>query len=327
MTRALIIGCGQIAGGFNESDETSTLSHVVALRHAGADVIGCMDHDPTRARRFAERWNIGEHGTVLAAMLERLAPDLVVDCTPPSVRLSIVSAALVAPSVRALLIEKPLASSAAEAVAMRSRVRSANKPVIVAYQRAFDACYVAAETMVRQGGLGRLVRITAIAYGGALANMSHLLERTFAMAGWPREAALIGAPILEDANDPGLSFRASFADEVEGVFLAVPRAGPAVIELELIGSEGRLRILDSERRVELSRALPSRDGVARLVESVAPTPLPAPDWEAIRHVAKAAIAASSGAMLDVAMIERATEAVILIDSLRHTGVFARKNAA
>ncbi|MSO74211.1 MAG: Gfo/Idh/MocA family oxidoreductase [Alphaproteobacteria bacterium] len=327
MTRALIVGCGRIAGGYNELNETMVLSHVVALRRAGAQVVGCVDQDPARARRFAERWKIGEFGVDLIAMIERVAPDLVVDCTPPAGRLAIASAALAAPMVRALLIEKPLGRSASEAIALRTRIHAAGKPVIVGYQRAFDACYLEAEALVQRGGLGRLRRIVALAYGGSLANMSHLLERAIAMVGRPRDAALIGTPILEDDGDPGLSFCVGFDDDVEGTFLAVPRAGPALMEFDLIGTEGRLRILDSERRVELSRALASPDGVARPIESVVPAPMPAPDWEAIRHVVGAAQAAARDSTQHAALVDRAIEAVVVIDSLRHNGTYVRKSAA
>ncbi len=327
MIRVLIAGCGRIAGGYNEADESSVLSHVVALRRAGATVVACVDQDAARAGRFAARWGIDRHGADLTDALERFAPDLVIDCTPPGARLAVVSAALAAPSVRALLVEKPLGASASEAAALCAAIRAAGKPVVIGYQRAFDACYREAETLVRRGDLGRLHRVTALAYGGALANMSHLLERVIAMIGHPREAALIGEPLREDAGDPGLSFNATFDDEVVGIFLAVPRAGPALIELDLIGSEGRLRIIDSERRVELSRARASADGVARPVEPVVPPGLPAPDWEAIRHVVDAALAATREPTPHAALVERAAETVILIDSLRVAGSYVRKCAA
>ncbi len=327
MTRVLIVGCGRIAGSYNETDEARILSHVVALRRAGADIVGCVDQDAARARRFAERWSIGGWGVDLGAALDRYAPELVVDCTPAGARLVVASASLAAPTVRAILIEKPLGSTAADAIALRARIRASGKPAIVGYQRAFDGCYLETEALLRRGDLGRLRRVVALAYGGAFANMSHLLERTMAMAGRPREAALIGAPILEDDGDPGLCFSVSFEDDVEGTFLAVPRAGPGLIELDLIGSEGRLRISDSERRVELSRALASPDGVARPIEAITAGHLPAPDEEAIRHVVDAALTATRDPKHDVALIDRAAEIVIMIDSLHLTGRYARRSAA
>lgn len=327
MTRALIVGCGRIAGGYNESDETRVLSHVVALRRAGAEIVGCVDRDAMRARAFATRWKIADHHVDLVESLTRLKPDLVVDCTPPNARYAVTSAALAASSVRVVIAEKPLGRTSAEASALGALIRATDKPVIIGYQRAFDPCYIEAEVLVRRGALGHINRVAAIAYGGALANMSHMLERVFAMVGSPIEAALISAPIYEDDNDPGLSFRATFGGDVEGSFLAVPRAGPALIELDLIGSEGRLRILDSECRVELSRALPSADGVARPMKPATQTNIPRPDDEAICHIANAAIAAARQPVHDMRLLERAVDAVVVIDSLRRTGAYAQKNAA
>jgi predicted dehydrogenase len=327
MTRALIVGCGRIAGGNNEADESAITSHVRALRWAGATVVGCIDREAERARAFAARWSLPRHGTDLAAALERDTPDLVVDCTPPAARLEVVRTALGARATRALLLEKPLGRTAEEASLLLAAVRASGLPVLVNYQRAFDPCYRQAAVLVRDGRLGRLERVVALAYGGALANMSHLIERSCAMFGRVAEAGLIAPPLVEDADDPALSFRARFERGVEGIFLGLPRGGPALIELDLIGSEARLRLVDSERRVEFGQALPSADGLARAVVPLAPSPLPAPDWEAIRHVAAAAVAAVHAPAFDDGLIERAAEAVMLIDGLRRTGGYVARGAA
>ena len=76
---AVIVGCGRIAGGYNESDETQVLSHVVALRRAGLTVAGCVDTDPARAERFAKRWSIPEFGSDVTDMLSRTGARLVVE--------------------------------------------------------------------------------------------------------------------------------------------------------------------------------------------------------------------------------------------------------
>lgn len=60
--------------------------------------------------------------------------------------------------------EKPIAGTAAEAVAIRDRLRSSEVPVQIGYPRRFDPAFVAARDAVRSGALGRVhtVRSTTL---------------------------------------------------------------------------------------------------------------------------------------------------------------------
>jgi len=49
---ALIVGCGRIAGGFNDADESAVLTHALAYRRLGVTLAGCCDRDPARAARL-----------------------------------------------------------------------------------------------------------------------------------------------------------------------------------------------------------------------------------------------------------------------------------
>ena len=102
--RVLIVGCGRIAGGFNEGDETAVLTHVVAYRRLNAEIVGCVDVDGETASRFARRWSIPRAGIDLAAMVHETQPEVVSLCTPPDARLGPLRLVLAAPSVRSVLV-------------------------------------------------------------------------------------------------------------------------------------------------------------------------------------------------------------------------------
>ena len=107
--RVVIVGCGRIAGGFNEDDETQVLTHVVAYRRAGADVVGCVDADVGVARAFARRWGIARASADLDQMLRDTGPEVASLCTPPEVRVDPLRVLLEAPSVRA--VRMPIADA------------------------------------------------------------------------------------------------------------------------------------------------------------------------------------------------------------------------
>ncbi len=315
--KAVIVGCGRIAGGYNEADASQVLSHVVAYQRAGIEVAGCVDRDGSRARRFAARWEIAESGTNLSDMLQRTGAGLVSDCTPPESRLATVGAALASPSVETVLAEKPFGVDEATAGKLAALSARSGKRVLVNHHRAYDPCYRESERRVRAGMLGSIQWLVGHAYGGALNGLSHLLERAIAMLGPVREARTV-ATTAGDPDDTGLALAAEFEDGGRGMFLPLVRGGFAGVEIDLLGTEGRLRIVDSERRVDYFRSRPAEEPGCEGLRLLSPeaADMPPPDWQALRHVVAAAVSDDARAICPPA---RAAEVVTVIDRVRRQG--------
>jgi hypothetical protein len=248
--RAVIIGCGRIAGGYSEADDGARpITHVAAARIAKIDIVGCCDVDPDRARAFAARWRVPDADTDLERLLERSAPDLGIVCTPPTVRVPVVNALLAASSVRGMLIEKPLAASGAEADTLAAALRHWGRPVAVNFFRAFDPFYRNLEEIVKRGTLGPCREAVVRYYGGALENASHLVERLVAMFSIPREARRLGG------SDLAPLFELQWA-ETRGLFLPTENVDASPLEIDLWCAKGRIRVLDSEQRAEQFVASP-----------------------------------------------------------------------
>ena len=87
----LIVGCGRIAGGFDEKRAPKEF----ALSHAGAyskrsDVVlaACVDPDIEIAERFAERWSVSEAYSGCEDIRSGRELDVVSICTPTAVHSS-----------------------------------------------------------------------------------------------------------------------------------------------------------------------------------------------------------------------------------------------
>ena len=285
---ALIIGCGKIAGGFNQTDESAVLTHAVAYRRLGVEITGCVDRHAPSAAAFATRWHIPHHGDNLATVLQASQPDVVSLSTPPEGRAEALEIILQFPGIRAVLIEKPLAATISEARRVRDLAQQKNIPLVVNYLRAFDPFYQKVAQEFRAGTFGQYRSGTARYYGSAESNASHWLERVFALFGLQCTSRRLGGTKTEPL------FELTFADR-SLQFLPSPGSDFCPFELDLLFDHSRLRIVDSERRVEFSRSRPdpSFPGYAIL----APESLwdgMAPSHESILQAVQSTLEAAAG---------------------------------
>jgi len=244
-SRIVIVGCGRIAGGFNEQDEGRVLTHVAAYRKLGAAIVGCCDLDRKKAQAFAGRWSVPRYDTDIDALLKSTQPDVVSICTPPAGRVPVMERVFDAPSVRAVLIEKPVAARYEETQSIARLAQGWARPVLVNYGRAFDPFYRRVRSDWAKGAFGPWRQVVARYYGSARTNASHLIERILDMAGPPVCAQKLSGP--DDAPVFEISFGTTGAT---AVFLPSPGCEYAPLELDLLFERGRIRIVDSERRME-----------------------------------------------------------------------------
>ncbi|HVL68425.1 MAG TPA: Gfo/Idh/MocA family oxidoreductase [Vicinamibacterales bacterium] len=294
---ALIVGCGRIAGGYNAGDERLPLTHVVAYRRAAIEVRACCDRDAAVAAAFAQRWSIPLFGTDPEALLAEVAPDAVSICTPAEGRLPLVHA-VVRSSARAVLLEKPLADTAAGARAVRDAVRTWGGAALVNYTRAFDPFYIELNGEMQAGVLGPVREVVARYYGSARTNASHLLERVLAALGSPTAVRRLSG------DDQAPLFEVSFG-AVRATFLPTIGCAWSPMELDFLCERGRVRVIDGEQRVERFEAGPDPrfPGYDMLVPVESSGSRPATGD--LTFVFDALVRALAGETADAALLERA----------------------
>jgi hypothetical protein len=307
--RAAIVGCGRIAGGYNDADERAVLTHAVAYRRLETALVGCCDKDRARAERFAARWGVADSDTDLAALLARTRPQVVSVCTPADARAELLRTILAAPSVRAVLLEKPLATGAAAAQEVLGLCRDGPRPVLVNFPRAFDPFYQGLERQM--AAWGPLRQGVARYYGSAITNASHWLERTLACFGSPAAVRRLGGSATEPA----------FALDYPGgalLFLPSPGCRYAPFELDVLFTDHRLRVVDSERRVELSAAAPDPAFPEFFNLTAVAHDLGAPSHEALFFSVGATLALAQGGSAAVAwqpLLERGALAARILEEV------------
>jgi hypothetical protein len=307
--RVVIVGCGRIAGGYNDADESAVLTHAVAYRRLETALVACCDRDRARADRFAARWGVADSDTDLAALMARTRPEVVSLCTPADARAEPLRIILAAPSVRAVLLEKPLATGDAAAQEVLRLCREAERPVLVNFPRAFDPFYQGLERQV--AAWGPLRQGVARYYGSAVTNASHWLERALACFGSPQAVRRLGGSAVEPV----------FAlDYPTGPLLFLPSPGCryAPFELELLFAGHRLRVIDSERRAELHAATPDPAFPDCFNLTPAAHDLGVPSHEALFFSVGATLALARGGAAAVAwqpLLERAALAARILEEV------------
>lgn len=127
-------------------------------RHAQADLVAVCDLDATRAQEVARQCNCDAHDDV-ETLLARDDIDAASICTPDPFHVEPTLAALEAG--KHVLLEKPIATTLADADTIISAVEQAGLTFMVGHIVRFDPKYAKVKEMVERGELGDLVSIFA----------------------------------------------------------------------------------------------------------------------------------------------------------------------
>ena len=152
-----IVGCGGISR-----------AHVNALKQAGIPLVAGVDISEEARDKFAEANNVPTFADT-AQMLDDVRPGAVILCTPPSVRIEPVKACL-ARNV-AVLSEKPMAHTLADARKLAQLAKKAKVPCRVAYCHRFVPAVQRMRQIIEREELGPLILFRNI-FGGSLPRMA-----------------------------------------------------------------------------------------------------------------------------------------------------------
>jgi predicted dehydrogenase len=251
--RAGIAGLGQVGLLFDEDAKRSGVwTHFSAYQQL-ADryaLVAVCDPDAARRAKALQRDPAIHAYESLDAMLAAESLDVVSLCTPPDRHLAQIDGC--AGRVRAVICEKPIGGGhftesreAVEACAARGTLLAVN------YYKRYDGSVPEAMARLRSGTIGELRAATAIYAGPLEAVGSHALDLLTFLAGpLTLHSAVRRAP---DRLMAVLGFGAAG-------LACLQEVGPRedlVFEIDLIGSEGRLRILHNAATLEEYRFAPS----------------------------------------------------------------------
>lgn len=247
---AAVIGCGLIGAAHNFSSKVGVYSHTEAYSASPATYLAAVcDLNAARAEETATRWRVPGY-TDPSKLYAEIQPEIVSICTPDHTHAIALRQAMRAPSVRAILAEKPLALNVTEA---RSLIDEAHKRGIVLavnYSRRYAQGHRQLAARLRAGMIGDIVRFHGYYTKGTRHNGSHLFDWIRMLAG--EIASVRGFDTLhESGHDPTLDAHLILENGAMGNLVALDHRIYSLFELELIGSSGRLALIDSGHNYRL----------------------------------------------------------------------------
>ena len=272
MIRVLIIGCGNIAGGFDATREAGAppLTHAGAYaRHGGFSIVGCVDPDAARREAFMRRWAVPQgYASMDEARAAGMRADVVSVCSPTASHYDDVIAAL-GLSPRLIFCEKPVATSAAATAALAERCAAAGVPLAVNHTRRWDPEVTRLAAELRSGAWGAVRSAIGVYTKGVLNNGSHMIDLLHLLLGRLELRYASGEMHDALADDPSVAALLSAADGAT-VQLACGNAGDyALFELRLVTEKGVIAMEDGGMRwhTRLAQASPMFAGYRTLADS------------------------------------------------------------
>lgn len=240
--QVLVVGCGNIAGGFDEDRAADAwpLTHAGAFtRHGGFRLAACVEPDAQRRQAFMVRWSVAMGYADLADIEERAAFDVISICSPTALHAAHLEQALrLRP--RLVFCEKPVTPSAAATLQWVEAFERAGIALAVNHTRRWAPDIVRLKAELAAGKFGRLRSVVGHYNRGVLNNGSHMIDLCRDLFG-PLRALWAGAAVADFwPDDPTIAATLETESGVPLSLVPSHAADYALFELEIVTERGML---------------------------------------------------------------------------------------
>lgn len=248
--KAGIIGAGAIAFDAGQLGLPMTHAKSYAALDSAIELVAFVEPDPTQREVVIALHPELHHYTSIQSMLEGETLDVVSLCTPDSMHETMLLEILDSP-VKGIWCEKPMGLTAAGVAAIAEKAQSRGVCIQVNYWRRFVPEIRKVADDVRQGRFGRLLRMSGIYPETYIHNGCHLFDLIEMFAGPYTPLRLSGVDRIDSSSDGCLTVIGE-AGGAEVVCVGIPRTPYNIFELDMFYEEGRIRIAENGRRIEIS---------------------------------------------------------------------------
>lgn len=257
----LIIGCGNIAGGFDNerAPHLPPLSHAGAYtQHGGFRLRACVEPDNDRRQAFALRWGVAAQASSVAEL--EASPgmfDVISICSPTALHHQHLAQAI-ALHPRVIFCEKPLTSDVATAEHWVNACHSQNVALVVNYSRRWDPVLADVINQLHGGRWGAVRSVVGHYNKGILNNGGHMVDLLLRLLG-PLALVATTCPVFDFwESDPTVAALLTAADGTVPIYLNSAYARDfAYFELEIVCELGVLRMESGGMRWQFRDSVPS----------------------------------------------------------------------
>ena len=275
-----IAGLGRIGSRLEEDrlrEKPATHAGAIVKNPDCVLVAGC-DINEDKRKLFEERWGCSNTYENIEEMLSNTCPQILHVATPPQTHLGIVEAAA-EHGVPVIVCEKPLAHTEEDARRIAAFHRNGRTKILVNHERRYSKDYGTAKRRVEEGTYGELLSVHSMLYMGRnrdlhdmlLDDGTHLIDAVHFLTG--------SGLRLVRCERAGLPGRQSLlvtctARGIPVLFEVASGRAYVTFEIDLVFSEGRIRIGNGIYEEYESGPSPYYEGFHSLLKKKTRTPYP-----------------------------------------------------
>lgn len=260
-----LVGCGDIAYGYAmKLKHEGVHTHCDALSLSSEFCLTAVcDSDEKKACECAAHYNISHVYPSFEELILREKAEVVAICTPDSTHIRIASLALTIPTLRAIVMEKPIALSSVDAQGFVAEAH--NKQVILAIN--YTRRHSSVLQVLRKKLSSESIRSVCGYYSkGVCHNGTHWFDLAEFLAG--KVATVRARNSLGDPSpDPTLDVHMEFSNGAMGFLKGCDEKEYTLFEMDILTNKGRYALTDSGRTLQTWTAgdSPNRSGYRSLL--------------------------------------------------------------
>ncbi len=258
--KVMIIGCGNMAGGYDllQPDSAPPLGHAKAFSsHEGFALTTCVEPDVAKRVAFQKRWQVPNGFASLKDVMNG-APqfDVISICSPTSAHAQDLQAALQL-KPRLIFCEKPVTSTFEATQRMVQACAEHHVLLAVNHSRRWSPEVAQIKAELAKGEWGTVRSVSAVYNKGILNNGSHMLDLLLCLFGSLRLTRTGQAVYDFFADDPTVD-ATLVTDQGAPVQLNVAHAQDyAVFEMQIVTQKGVISMEDGGARWRVRQSEPS----------------------------------------------------------------------
>src|SRR5574344_97069 len=238
MYNALIVGAGQIAGGYDSKESTDIFTHAHAyINNSNINLLGFYDIDYTKSQKKAEKWD-----TKAIKSLKDINSniDIISICTPDNTHLEMIKKTLeFAPQI--IFLEKPISNNINDFNKIKKI--SETTPILIDYTRRFIKEFQELAVKIKNEEFGAYQTGSGYYGKGFYHNGSHMKDLLTLLLG--KILSINPISQINDYSDKDLTQTAILNFDRGNFFMQGTNSNEfEIFEIDLIFTKARIKILD-----------------------------------------------------------------------------------
>ncbi len=250
MFKAAVIGLGNIGFRFNlDPKRSDTWSHISAYEKCRrTKLVGAVEIDENKIKCFTETCKGIPVFKSVDELFRNTKVDLVSICTPTNTHYPILKQLIRYP-IKGVFCEKPIAQTVEDGKKMIRLCDRAKVKLAVNHTRRWQNSYLYAAEMIRKNKIGNVKAVHAV-YSGQVFNIGTHLFDTIRMLIQKNAITMSGVSKNSDMADPDISGWIEFDGNIICTIGNNNKREDLVFEIDIIGSKGRIKVLENGEKIE-----------------------------------------------------------------------------